>query len=73
MMEAILSSETAVLIRATRSNIPEDGILHRRLVRIVEIDINVTGKWAYYNSSGSRIAQTEGRSVRPNEYRPIEF
>jgi hypothetical protein len=29
MMEAILSFETSVLTRATRRNIPEDGIVHR--------------------------------------------
>jgi hypothetical protein len=30
MMEAICSSETLVLTRATWRNIPEDGILHSR-------------------------------------------
>jgi hypothetical protein len=28
MMDAIVSSETSVLTRARRRNIPEDGILH---------------------------------------------
>jgi hypothetical protein len=28
MMEAISSPETSILTRATRRNIPEDGILH---------------------------------------------
>jgi hypothetical protein len=34
MMEAIRSSETSVLIAATRPNIPEDGILHFYYFRI---------------------------------------
>jgi hypothetical protein len=29
MMKMLHSSETSVLIRATRGHIPEDGILHR--------------------------------------------
>jgi hypothetical protein len=36
MMETICSSETSYLTRDTRRHIPEDGILHRRLVRWVE-------------------------------------
>jgi hypothetical protein len=45
MMEAILSSETSVLTKATRRNIPEDGILHRHRRENLKSYIALTG-WA---------------------------
>jgi hypothetical protein len=37
MMEAILSSETSVLTRATRCHIPEDGILPTAMSLILSL------------------------------------
>jgi hypothetical protein len=46
-MEALRSSETWVLTRATRLNIPEDGILHRHRRENLKSYIALTG-WALY-------------------------
>jgi hypothetical protein len=43
MMEALSSSETSVLTRATRRNIPEVGILHSHRHEILQSYIALTG------------------------------
>jgi hypothetical protein len=45
MMEALRSSETSVLKRATRRNMPEDGILHSHRRENLKSYIALTG-WA---------------------------
>jgi hypothetical protein len=45
MVEAIPSSETSVLTKATRRNIPEDGILHSHRRENLKSYIALTG-WA---------------------------
>jgi hypothetical protein len=45
LMEAILSSETSVLIRASRRHIPEDGILHHHRSENLKSYIAING-WA---------------------------
>jgi hypothetical protein len=45
MMEALNSSETLVLTRATRRNIPEDDILHSHSREKLKSYIALTG-WA---------------------------
>jgi hypothetical protein len=48
MMEALSSSETSVLTRATRQNIPEDGILHVFLISLSNLGLRklMTVQWA---------------------------
>jgi hypothetical protein len=43
MMEALISSETSVLARATRRNVPEDGTLHSHPREKLKSYIALTG------------------------------
>jgi hypothetical protein len=45
LMEAQCSSELSVFSRATRRNIPEDGILHSHSLVNLKLDIALTGKF----------------------------
>jgi hypothetical protein len=45
IMEAISSSETSVLTRATRRNVPEDGIFYIHRLENLKSYITLTG-WA---------------------------
>jgi hypothetical protein len=67
-MKAICSSKTSVLTRATRRNIPEDGILHRDRHENLKSDMYVvqtsrglvmqtTGENSYYDGSDCNTMQ----------------
>jgi hypothetical protein len=49
MMEAILSSETSVVTRVTRRNLPEDGILHSHCHE----DLKSSKSWIVATAAGA--------------------
>jgi hypothetical protein len=67
MMEAIRSSETSVLNRATRRHFPEDGILHSHRLENLKYYIELTG----YIEEVCNIDLSERQNLLVNE--PIPF
>jgi hypothetical protein len=72
MMEAIRLSETWVLKRATRLNIPEDVILHNRCLKnLRSFERMISSRWKNYLSqllnvpNISNVGQTEVHTAKP--------
>jgi hypothetical protein len=71
MMEALRSSETSVLTRATRRNIPEDGILHSHRHENVKSYIALTGWTLYWLRNVSPVRYELGSYISEDILHPI--